>query len=150
MAAAPAAADHAHQARQREELELERAQAQAGNRRQFDAMVVALHTGARIPPSLLIIDVDKFKSINDDHSHTAGDAVLREIATVIAAHCRAGIDVPIRYAGDEFAVFLNTDLDTAVDIAGRIRAAVAATDVGHLTPPPGSASVPGWRCCVRA
>ena len=67
------------------------------------------------------------------HSHTVGDQVLREIAAVLKAHCRAG-DVPIRYAGDEFVIFLQADLDAARSIADRIRAAVRDTDLHHVAP----------------
>ncbi|GII00390.1 GGDEF domain-containing protein [Planobispora takensis] len=132
------------QARRREELEAAHARAEAaslhdpltglGNRRRFDQLMAALDTGApSAPASLLIIDVDMFKRINDTHSHAAGDQVLREIGGILRGHCRAQ-DVPVRYAGDEFAVFLRADLTAAVEIAERIRAAVAATGFDHVTP----------------
>jgi diguanylate cyclase len=87
------------------------------------------------PVSLLVIDVDRFKAINDTYSHTAGDEVLRELGTILHAHCRTGQDTAIRYAGDEFVVFLDGDLATAVEVAHRIRAAVASSAVfAHITP----------------
>jgi len=86
------------------------------------------------PTSLLLIDVDNFKAINDTHSHSAGDQTLRELARIISSHCREGIDTPIRYAGDEFTIFLNTDLANAITVAERIRAAVAAADFTDTTP----------------
>jgi diguanylate cyclase len=133
------------QARQREESDIDRAASHAallrdaltglGNRRHYDHLTTAIDTGERPPPvSLLVIDVDNFKTINDAHSHSAGDQVLRELAAIFRGHCRAGIDTPIRYAGDEFTIFLHADLAAAVDIANRIRAAVAATDFGEITP----------------
>lgn len=102
-------------ARSREELEIERAHTHAallrdpltglGNRRHFDQLMADLDAGAMPGPvTLMILDVDKFKAINDTYSHAAGDAVLREIGAVLAACSRAGQDVPIRYAGDEFTV----------------------------------------------
>ncbi|GAB1640711.1 diguanylate cyclase [Krasilnikovia sp. MM14-A1259] len=134
-----------HEARQREELEIAHARTHdallrdpltgLGNRRRFDQVMSGLRPGDGIPPvSLVLIDVDNFKTINDTHSHTAGDRVLRDIAAIIGAHCRRDIDTPVRYAGDEFTVFLDGDLASAAAVAERIRAAVAATDFGHLTP----------------
>jgi diguanylate cyclase len=106
-----------------------------GNRREFDLVMNGVHAGTvDLPLTLLLIDVDNFKAINDTHSHSAGDHVLREIATIIATHCRTGIDIPIRYAGDEFTAFLNADLATGVNVARRIRAALTATSFNHITP----------------
>jgi diguanylate cyclase (GGDEF)-like protein len=133
------------QARRQEHLETERVRTEAallrdpltglGNRRHFDRLMADVPAGGTtLPLSLLVIDVDRFKAINDAHSHSTGDEVLRAIGQLIAGHCRAGQDIPIRYAGDEFTIFLATDLTGAVAIAERIRAAVAATDFGHLTP----------------
>jgi len=132
------------QARQREELEIERARTEAalvhdpltgvGNRRRFDELMAAVETGRLpYPTSLLLIDVDKFKAINDTYSHSAGDQVLRELGAILRANCRTA-DIPTRYAGDEFTVFLHADLPTAVEVAERIRAAVAATSFAHITP----------------
>ncbi|MCA2212071.1 GGDEF domain-containing protein [Jidongwangia harbinensis] len=134
-----------HHARDREELALERAGTQAallrdpltglGNRRQFDQLMTELDTGAAAGPvSLLILDVDKFKAVNDTYSHTAGDALLRRIGAVLAACCRTGQDVPIRYAGDEFTIFCYADLPAAVEVAERIRAAVAGAEVDGIAP----------------
>ncbi len=132
------------QARQREEQEQARRLTESAlmhdpltglaNRRRFDQLMVDLDTGRLPEPAvLLLIDVDRFKAVNDLHSHTVGDQVLREIAAVLKAHCRSG-DVPIRYAGDEFVIFLQADLDAARSIADRIRAAVRDTDLHHVAP----------------
>jgi diguanylate cyclase len=132
-----------HQARQREELEIEHARTNAalltdpltglGNRRRFDEVADAVHAGdVPLPLSLLIIDIDNFKAINDTYSHAAGDQVIREVASIISGECRAGMDTPIRYAGDEFTVFLHAHLADATGIADRIRATVAAADFGHV------------------
>jgi diguanylate cyclase len=73
------------------------------------------------PVSLIILDVDHFKDINDDYGHPAGDEVLRGLAVALRACCRA-IDTPARYGGDEFMVILpETDLRGAEEVAGRIR-----------------------------
>ena len=78
-----------------------------------------------LPTALLLMDLDRFKAINDTYSHTVGDHVLRAVARVLLAHCRTE-DVPIRYAGDEFTVFLRTDLSGALAVAERVRDGVRA------------------------
>jgi diguanylate cyclase len=94
-----------------------------GNRRLFDRHIDELD-GAVV---LLLVDVDKFKGINDRFSHGVGDKVLREVAAVLRAHCRAD-EVAVRFGGDEFALFLRTDLSSAATVAERIRQVIAARD----------------------
>ena len=79
--------------------------------------------------ALLMLDIDRFKAINDTHGHAAGDRVLREVAGRMAASCRAG-DLLGRVGGEEFlAVFADvTDAEAAV-IAERLREAVARAPV---------------------
>jgi len=73
------------------------------------------------PCSLIMIDLDKFKPVNDRYGHRVGDEVLRQVADIIQANIRA-VDVPVRYGGDEFAVILpDTDLRAAAKTAERIR-----------------------------
>ncbi len=75
--------------------------------------------------SLLLLDVDHFKQINDTHGHPVGDQVLRSLASAMLASVRH-IDVVARVGGEEFAVLLpSTDLPMAVRVAERIRAKVA-------------------------
>ncbi len=75
--------------------------------------------------SLIMMDIDHFKSINDTHGHRAGDMVLRELAGLIKKTVRKS-DVLARYGGEEFAIILpNTDLAGAADEADRIRELVA-------------------------
>ncbi|WP_235926210.1 GGDEF domain-containing protein [Actinokineospora pegani] len=82
-------------------------------------------------PWLILIDVDWFKAVNDAAGHAAGDAALREIATVLRAECRVG-DLIARWAGDEFVVLLThptqEDLVIGPTVAERIRAAVDSHD----------------------
>ncbi len=74
--------------------------------------------------SFLMIDVDHFKKINDEHSHLTGDQVLHVIGDVIKQNIR-GIDIPARYGGEEFSVILpDTDQEGARFAAERIRQAV--------------------------
>lgn len=75
---------------------------------------------------LLLIDADHFKDINDHHGHHAGDAVLRELATILMASVRAPADLPARLGGEEFAVILpDTRVDEARRVAERLREQVA-------------------------
>jgi diguanylate cyclase (GGDEF)-like protein len=77
--------------------------------------------------SVIMIDVDDFKRINDERGHRSGDAVLAEIARTIRLHLRAS-DIAGRYGGEEFLVVLpETPLDGALILAERIRIAVTAT-----------------------
>ena len=76
----------------------------------------------RRPLSLLLIDIDDFKRINDHHGHPVGDAVIRTFATVTASELR-GHDLLCRYGGEEFALLLpDTALDEATAVAERVRA----------------------------
>jgi len=93
------------------------------NRRHFDRRLDAeLNRALRAESllSLLMIDVDHFKSINDRFGHRTGDAVLRAVATGIKQAVRL-YDVPTRYGGDEFAVILpEADSDVASRVARRV------------------------------
>jgi diguanylate cyclase (GGDEF)-like protein len=76
------------------------------------------------PLSAVMVDLDSFKSFNDNYGHMVGDEVLREVAQVIVANSRE-IDVIGRYGGDEFLVVLpETDQHQATVYAERIRAAI--------------------------
>lgn len=77
-----------------------------------------------VPLSLVFLDLDKFKQVNDTLGHQAGDRVLKEFATLVAGGAR-GSDVAARYGGEEFAVILpHTDAEMAQRVAERIRRAV--------------------------
>jgi diguanylate cyclase (GGDEF)-like protein len=81
------------------------------------------------PMAALMLDLDRFKLVNDRHGHGAGDDVLREVGRRILATVRE-TDLPARYGGEEFAVLLpETNLETAREAAERIRLAVAEAPI---------------------
>jgi diguanylate cyclase (GGDEF)-like protein len=87
---------------------------------------VARAARSRAPLSVLMIDLDDFKRVNDDHGHQAGDRVLRAIASALRTAVRAG-DVVARYGGDEFVVLMPDTAEVdAVLVAERARAAVSS------------------------
>ncbi len=78
----------------------------------------------RLPLSFLLLDVDHFKKVNDTMGHQAGDELLRELADLFRANLRSS-DIAGRVGGEEFAVVLpETDLDSAAEVAGRLRETV--------------------------
>jgi len=84
------------------------------------------------PCTLLMLDLDHFKRVNDEHGHAVGDRVLVECAAALRAALRAA-DLIGRYGGEEFCVLLpRTGLEEALETAERLRAAVAARPLGGL------------------
>lgn len=82
-----------------------------------------------VPLSILMIDIDHFKIINDTHGHLAGDQVLQEICQNVTKSIRSE-DVFCRYGGEEFVLIMrNTLCQPAVNLAERIRIAVAGTPI---------------------
>ena len=91
--------------------------------RALEAAVEQAHQNNE-PLSLLMIDIDHFKSFNDNYGHLTGDQVLRLVAMALKASIK-GQDVTARYGGEEFAVILpNTALRQALAVADNIRRAV--------------------------
>ncbi len=97
------------------------------NRRFFDQRLneeIGRSMRANEPISCLFIDIDHFKSINDEHGHQQGDFILREVARLIREQLR-NCDVIARYGGEEFSVLLaNTPEQIAWDVAERIRSSI--------------------------
>lgn len=105
------------------------------NRRAFDAgLANAFQQAQRSgePLSLALIDIDFFKRINDQCSHAAGDAALREVAMLIREQIRS-IDLASRWGGEEFALlFPGAGLDESRRVCERLRAAIEKHDFGSL------------------
>jgi diguanylate cyclase (GGDEF)-like protein len=88
-----------------------------------------------------MVDIDRFKLLNDTHGHAVGDEVLRAVAGAIASAVRED-DVPARFGGEEFAVLLrNPSRDVAVEVGERVREAVAALDLSRFGVAAASVSV---------
>ena len=82
--------------------------------------------------SLIVLDIDFFKRINDNYGHIVGDAVLRQVAQSVESTIRSS-DALYRYGGEEFAIVLNgTDLEGALLLAERIRRNVEALRIDSL------------------
>ena len=101
------------------------------NRRYFDEFCALLARRRRAEDGVgvLMVDIDKFKVLNDTHGHHVGDEVLRAVAAAIAGAVRED-DVPARFGGEEFAVLLrNPSRDESVEVGERIRQAVRQLDL---------------------
>ena len=103
-----------------------------GNRKYFDRAVadsVTTSTANGRPLSLLMFDIDHFKSFNDNYGHLTGDQVLRLVALSLKQTIK-GQDIIARYGGEEFAVVLpNTAMRQALTVADHIRRAVMAKEL---------------------
>jgi diguanylate cyclase (GGDEF)-like protein len=108
--------------------------------------------------SLIILDIDDFKRVNDTYGHLQGDEVLRTIGTVLDSESR-GVDEPARYGGEEFAVALpETGLSGALELAERIRQRIESEAIPRIdgrgtvrvTASLGAASMPGSADSARA
>lgn len=115
------------------------------NRRGFDAALVsewgrAAREGMKL--SLLVIDVDHFKSYNDRYGHAAGDECLRGLAALARQVLRRPTDLVARYGGEEFVILLPaTDQAGAMQVAERLRRAVMAAAIAHAATPGGQLTI---------
>jgi diguanylate cyclase (GGDEF)-like protein len=98
------------------------------NRRHMESRLSEALESARrrgAPASLLLIDIDHFKRINDEHGHEAGDTVLKGIVSVVRAHSRR-VDLLFRMGGEEFVLLLPDTAEAgAAGIAEKLRQAIA-------------------------
>jgi diguanylate cyclase (GGDEF)-like protein len=113
------------------------------NRRYFDEFCALLARRRRAEDAIgiLMVDIDRFKSLNDNHGHAVGDEVLRAVAGAIASAVRED-DVPARFGGEEFAVLLrNPSREEAVEVGERVREAVGRLDLSRFGVAAASVSV---------
>jgi diguanylate cyclase (GGDEF)-like protein len=118
------------------------------NRRAADEAIKRMiaHAGRTVTPlSLVLLDLDHFKEVNDIHGHEQGDAALAAIGQVLAGSVRAS-DFAARYGGEEFLLLLpDTDRGGAVDVAEKLRRTIETADIrdiGCLTASFGIAALP--------
>jgi diguanylate cyclase (GGDEF)-like protein len=118
------------------------------NRRSFNEMLAREFERARRyeqPLSLVVIDLDHLKKINDTYGHQAGDEAIRSIGTTLRQSCRS-VDLPARYGGEEFTILLpNTGIDMALELAERLRRLineVEVTGAGKISASLGVATYP--------
>ncbi|HTG42508.1 MAG TPA: GGDEF domain-containing protein [Methylomirabilota bacterium] len=130
---ASAALARAYSHRQAEERASTDALTGLPNRRYFDEFcaLLARRRRANDAVGILMVDIDRFKVLNDTYGHAVGDEVLRAVGGALASAVRED-DVPARYGGEEFAVLLrNPSLDVAIEVGERVREAVAALDLSR-------------------
>lgn len=118
------------------------------NRRSFEMQLerdMQLAMRNRQPLSLIMLDIDHFKRVNDTFGHKAGDVALRTLADTLRRELR-GIDTAARYGGEEFAVILpQAGVDGALIVAERLRTCIESTEVpgvGMITASLGIATFP--------
>lgn len=115
------------------------------NRRHFDETLALEWRRAargREPLSLLMLDIDFFKSFNDTAGHQAGDDCLRRVAQMLHESVQRAGDLVARYGGEEFAVLLpDTDAEPARQIALRLRERIEAMNLPHPSAPLGRVTV---------
>lgn len=104
------------------------------NRRAFDKEIVQMHAAASIskePLSVLLVDIDHFKNVNDTHGHLLGDCVIKRVAQWLMESVR-GKDLIARFGGEEFVLILpETDLRGAAAVAENIRSNIAKRTLRH-------------------
>jgi diguanylate cyclase (GGDEF)-like protein len=115
------------------------------NRGQLAERVGALVAAARRdgkPLACLMIDLDRFKTVNDSHGHQAGDAVLAEVGRRLRRSLRMS-DIALRYGGEEFLALLpDTDLTGALSAAKKLRRALTSRPVSYDVPAASPVQIP--------
>lgn len=95
------------------------------NRRYFDTVFQAEAENSKRSKTaltLIMVDCDKFKQVNDTYGHDTGDRVLKQLALIMTEVIRSGRDVPFRFGGDEFGILLpQTELSAAERVVSRLQ-----------------------------
>lgn len=89
----------------------------------------------KLPISLIMIDIDNFKTYNDEYGHQAGDNCIIKVAQAINKELKRASDTVARYGGEGFVVVINSDIYTAEIIAKRIETAVRNLEIMHTKSP---------------
>jgi diguanylate cyclase (GGDEF)-like protein len=107
------------------------------NRRHLDQWLKQIWNDPRAAAStmtVIMLDIDNFKTFNDYYGHPAGDLCLKRVAATIVAQLRDEADRAVRVGGEEFMVLLpDTELQEGIQIAERIRRSLEATAIPHLS-----------------
>ncbi|MBU0485541.1 MAG: diguanylate cyclase [Proteobacteria bacterium] len=105
------------------------------NRRRFDEVLTqeyARHLRSGTKLSLIMLDIDQFKSFNDSYGHVPGDLCLRQVARLLADCATRPTDLAARYGGEEFACILpETDRNGAIAVAEKIRQGIIGLAIPH-------------------
>jgi diguanylate cyclase (GGDEF)-like protein/PAS domain S-box-containing protein len=105
------------------------------NRRKFEELANFLMNGRErkgVPVSFLMLDIDRFKKVNDIHGHAAGDEVLKGLGQILMRSVRRS-DVFCRWGGEEFAILLNeSDKDSAFVFAERLLESIRSFEFGQV------------------
>ena len=104
------------------------------NRRYFDQVIgqeIQRHIRYRIPMSMLFVDIDRFKAINDTLGHEAGDRVLQQVASFLSRNVREA-DYVFRWGGDEFLILISCTEEEAVQKGDELQEAFARTEAPDL------------------
>lgn len=108
---------------------------EVANRRRFDEYLEEQWqylTEKSAPLSLILCDIDYFKSYNDYYGHQAGDDCLKQVAYALSLAVKRSVDLVCRYGGEEFAIIMpDTDLQEAVKVAQEIVLAVKKLKIPH-------------------
>lgn len=112
---------------------------QLANRRHFDTVIAEEASRSKrtqMPLSLVLLDIDHFKHINDTYGHPFGDECLRQVSQVIRCYAQRAGDLAARYGGEEFALVLPvTDIEQASVLAEQIRSAIEALQLAYQGKP---------------
>jgi diguanylate cyclase (GGDEF)-like protein len=122
------------------------------NRNAFDRRLVAegrISRRQQTPMAILMLDIDKFKAVNDEFGHLGGDHCIQSIAQAITEQLKRPMDLVSRFGGEEFAIILpNTDIDGALVLAENIRAAIEALSLAWDNKPMRLSASLGVRAAV--